>query len=150
MAIWQFDCMVIIKDNIGLDIESEEILIWRDSNLLDVFYKKIESILPQEKSWSKERCQYGHIDKTCIELIYYKIKKRFIFKLRLDLRSLSKSDLVKILDMINEINGRILYQGEIYSPDLEILLELLKESDAARFCEDPRGFFENLNKIEDK
>ena len=145
MAIWQFDCMVIPHDNIEMDVDSEDILLWKGENILVDLEEKIEQILLRNKSWSKDIYQYGSLDKTCIELLCENACT-FEFSMRLDLRSLSKENFKRIVGMIGEINGYILYQKEIYSPDFGIIIEVLKKSPAAQFCRDPIGYFESLEK----
>lgn len=145
MAIWQFDFMVIPKSNVAMDMHTDEILLWR-VELLEDFRENIKEILPLKKSWSKNIILYGNVDETCIELFCEQMMLEFSVKL--DLRSLSKEVFNKIIDMISEIDGQILYQEKLYPSDSEVLIQLVRESDAARFCKNPREYFDNFgNKL---
>lgn len=87
MAIWQFDCYIIPKENVTANIclEGDEIFIWGRQS---VPIEKID-FLEQQKSWSEKIFQYGKADETCIEFFYEKDILMEIY-CRLDLRSLSK------------------------------------------------------------
>jgi len=144
MAIWQFDCMVFPEIKKDGNIESEDILVWEKSMLSDDFYRDVETILPLEKSWSKKREQYGKGDGTCIELIDCEHDNEIEFKVRLDLRVLSKEDFEAILSIISKVGGLMLYQGKIYPPNKEEILRLIMGSDMARFCENPTKYLKKL------
>jgi len=139
MAIWQFEFMVIPSSNATMDISSEEILLWK-TELLKDFKESIEKILSLEKNWSEDIEQCGKIDETCIKFLHE--NSRTEVSVRLDLRSLSKQNFEKILSMISEVKGQILYQEKLYLPDFNQILQLWRESDAARFCKNPKEYFE--------
>lgn len=63
---------------------------------------------------------------------------------RFDLRSLSKKLLKEILDYVKKIKGMIFYEGKIYFPRLVEIIELMKNSKANKFCQNPMHFFEEL------
>ena len=65
---------------------------------------------------------------------------------RLDLRSLSKKMLKEILAYVEKKGGMIFYEGKIYSPDINEIIELMKKSKANKFCQNPMNFFEDLSK----
>ncbi len=142
MAIWQFDCYIISKKNVDTNIYSdfEDIIFWGKQN------KSIEKIdfLKKERSWSDKTSQYGKEDETCIEFFY---EDGFLKEIncRLDLRSLSKNVLQKILNYAREIGGKIFYNGIICEPNINEVIELIKDSDASRYCQDPRDYFQNLS-----
>lgn len=64
---------------------------------------------------------------------------------RLDLRSLSKEMLRKILDYTKEMDGMIFYKNKIYPPNMEDIIELMKRSNANKFCQNPRNYFEEIS-----
>jgi hypothetical protein len=141
MAIWQFECMVIPSENAEMDISSEDILLWR-TKLLKTFMGNIKKILPLEKNWSEDIEQYGKIDETCIKILHEKDMAEV--SVRLDLRSLSKKDFEMIIGIISETKGQILYQEKLYQPDFNEIIRLTRESDAARFCENPTEYLKSL------
>lgn len=63
---------------------------------------------------------------------------------RLDLRSLSKKILEKILGYAQEIDGMIFYENKIYTPKIDEIVEVLKKSNANKFCQSPPHFFEEM------
>ena len=141
MAIWQFSCHVIPKENedISNDLDFDEILEWRKQGTST---EKID-FLDKRKSWSDEISQYGKEDETCIEFIY---DNEVLMEIhcRLDMRSLTKEMLKKILNFVEEIDGLIFYEGEIYSPNMSEIIEIIKKSRATRFCKDPIKFLQEL------
>jgi hypothetical protein len=141
MAIWQFECMVIPNENTEMDISSEDILLWR-TELLKTFMENIKKILPFEKNWSEDIEQYGKVDETCIKILHEKDMAEV--SIRLDLRSLSKKDFETIISIVSEAKGQILYQEKLYQPDFNEIIILIRESDAARFCENPTEYFKSL------
>lgn len=144
MAIWQFDCYIIPEKNVIANIcsDSEDILAWGTQS---ISIEKID-FLEKQKSWSSKISQYGKEDETCIEFFY---EKDFLVEIhcRLDLRSLSKKMLKKILDYVQKIEGMVFYEGKIYSPDVNEIIELMKNSKANKFCQNPMDFFEELSSI---
>ena len=142
MAIWQFDFYVVPKKNYikGEDFSNEYILSWSqyDISLVEIDF------LDKEKRWSNSIVQYGHIDETCIKF-RYENKKLEEISCRLDLRSISKVILNKILDYIKNIDGMIIYEGNIYDPNVDDILNLIKSSKAYKFCKEPMKVFEELS-----
>lgn len=147
MALWQFDCMIIPDKNISLDVESDEILSWKEIELLLDIKKVLANILSYSKGWSKDILIYGKEDGTCIKLLFENDTLDEII-LRLDLRSLTREMLSIILEFVKSINGHILYSGSIYIADMNAIIPLLKESDAGRFCMNPKDYFEELERKE--
>ena len=143
MAIWQFDCYIIPKKNViaNVCLDSDDILAWGTQSI------SIENInfLEKQKSWSSKILQYGKEDETCIDFFY---EKGFLTEIncRFDLRSLSKEMLQKILDYVQKIEGMIFYDGKIYSPDINEIIELMKNSKANKFCQNPINFLDELSR----
>jgi hypothetical protein len=142
MAIWQFECMIIPSGNVIMNIFSEEILLWKAESL-EAFRENIKKIFPLEESWSKDIEQYGKIDGTCIKFLHEKEMVEVL--LRLDLRSLSRQNFEEIFGMVGEVDGQILYQEKLYHPDFNEIIKLVRESDAARFCENPEEYLGGLD-----
>ena len=65
MAIWQFDCMVIPHDNIEMDVDSEDILLWKGENILVDLEEKIEQILKIHQLNSSVRAEQLSIEIFC-------------------------------------------------------------------------------------
>lgn len=61
------------------------------------------------------------------------------------MRSISKTLLENILSFINMINGKVYINGKSYKADVPSIIELVRDSDAARFCKSPMDYFKNLD-----
>ena len=140
MAVWQFQSYIIPSDNIDIVNNEDNAVSWHD--------RKIENIsvnfLPLGKSWSKDIVIYGNVEETCFELLYDD-KALVEISCRLDLRSLTKSLLHNVINYVQSINGFFFYKGKSYPPNYKEIVNLLKESDANRWCENPAGFIQSLN-----
>lgn len=146
MAVWQFDCHIIPKKNVmkNISLLNDEILIWGKQSLA---IEKID-FLKKQQSWSPKITQYGMMDETCIEFFY---EKDILIEIycRLDLRTLTKKMLEKILEYIQSINGMILYENKVYNPNMQELVEVLKKTSTYKFCQSPALFLEELSKKSD-
>lgn len=143
MALWQFECLIIPKacspEFNNLDIKS-----WLGITINDETIQYLQKILVPQKSWSKDILQFGHDDETCIKII--KENNNFDEIIcKLDLRTLKRIDIEKILNFIEKINGELFYLNNVYPSTLDSLLTLINKSDAYKFCQNPIKYFENLN-----
>ena len=147
MAVWQFDCYIIPKKNVTANacLESDEILVWGKQTAA---IEKID-FLEKQKSWSPKISQYGKSDETCIEFFY---ENEILIEIycRLDLRSLSKKILEKILGYAQEIDGMIFNENKIYTPKIDEIVEVIKKSNANKFCQSPTWFFEEISQKSNK
>lgn len=142
MAIWQFGCHIISKEKADIrnHLDFDEILTWRKQ---DTSIEEID-FLDKQQSWSNKISQYGNTDETCIEF-FYENGELLEIECRLDLRSLSREMLENILNYVEKIGGLIFYEGEIYSPNMSEIIEIIKKSRATRFCKDPIKFLQELD-----
>lgn len=132
MAIWQFQCNIIpLRGNINA-LNFDEIISWQNNI----------TFLERKKSWSENIIQYGNIDETCIEFIYGKGALEEI-NCRLDLRTLSKENLIQILEYIQNIGACFIVENKIYSPDLEKIIPVIKQSKAYQYCKNPLEYIKN-------
>lgn len=139
MALWQFDFYIVPKEKCvaGVDSSNEDILSWKQNSISSI---RID-FLERQTSWTKDIVQYGKEDETCIRFLYADGIMEEV-NCRFDLRSLSKKMLEKILAYIQKIEGMIFYEGKIYHPNIEEVVELMKKSNANKFCQNPRNYFE--------
>lgn len=142
MALWQFDFYIVPREKsvIVEDLENEDILSWKqdDISLIEIDF------LEKETSWTKDIVQYGKADETCIQFLYEDEVLEEI-NCRFNLRSLSKKMLEKILDYVEKKEGMIFYEGKIYAPQIDEIIELMKSSKVNKFCQNPINFFEKLS-----
>ncbi|WP_073291955.1 hypothetical protein [Anaerosporobacter mobilis] len=142
MALWQFNSYIVPKQKVVIEekLDEENILSW---NMCNISLDKID-FLEKQVSWTEDIVQYGKDNETCIQFLYEGGLVEEI-SCRFDLRSLSKKMLEQILDYINKIEGMIFYEGNIYSPSIEEIVELMKKSKANKFCQNPTNYFEEMS-----
>lgn len=142
MALWQFDCYIVPGRNadINIKLEMEDVISWgkQDTSL------EMIDFLEKQKNWSAKISQYGKEDETCIEFFYENGVLEEI-NCRLDLRSLTKKILEQILDYVRKIEGFIFYDNKLFPPNIEEIVELLKCSNANKFCQNPIRYFEEIS-----
>jgi len=138
MALWQFDFYIVPRERCVIveNLESKDILSWKQNSisLIEIDF------LEKNPNWTEDIVQYGKADETCIQFLYEDEALEEI-SCRFDLRSLSKKMLEKILDYIERINGMVFYEGKIYAPEINGIIELMKNSKANKFCQNPINFF---------
>lgn len=137
MAIWQVDFSVIDKNKKNDD---EDICYWeREPN--DVFDI---TFLNKFDSWSKDIIQYGDLQKTCIELLVE--NERIVeVNVRLDLRTLTKDLLMNVIDYIIRLNANIYYQNKIVIPSIKNICNIIINSNAYKYCNNPLSYIDDLN-----
>lgn len=141
MAIWQFSFYIVPNCK---NCNKDEMFSWIGKQVkvdTNVFFK---GLFDEKKSWCKDIKLFGNEESTCIEFF---IEHGNIEEIscRLDLRTLSRNELEKILEYINSINGKIFYENQIYDADIHEVTKLIKNSVAYKFCKEPRKFFEELS-----
>ena len=140
MAIWQFQCN-IIPARMNIDgLSRDELISWKG---VPQPLHKIK-FLEEEKSWSKDIIQYGKLDETCIEFMYVDNILDEI-SCRLDLRSLTKTNFILLIEYVKEIGAIFLVGDKIYSPQIEEMLEIMKKSRANQFCKNPVEYISSQN-----
>ena len=136
MAAWQFHCNIVpARDNIE-ELSRDEITSWKDvpHPTHDIEF------LEKAKSWSGDIIQYGNIDETCIEFIFDKDKLEEI-NCRLDLRSLTKQKFASLIEYVQTIGALFLVGDIVYPPKIEIMVEVMKRSEANQYCQNPMEYF---------
>ena len=140
MAIWQFQCN-IIPARVNFDrLSRDKIVSWKG----ETQPSNEVTFLEQEKSWSKDIIQYGKSGETGIEFIYIDNMLDEI-DCRLDLRRLTKTELILLVEYVQEIGAMFLVGDMIYAPKVESLLEAMKNSKANQYCKNPMNYILSLN-----
>lgn len=143
MAVWQFQCNIIpLRENID-KLSRDEMITWKEISqpVINIDF------LEREKSWSTDIVQYGKADETCIEFYYDKDKLEEI-DCRLDLRTLTKHNLIQIVKYVQSIRACFLVDDKVYPPQLEIMIAVMKQSRANQYCKNPLEYFISINEIE--
>lgn len=139
MAVWQFYCNIISQAKTNNTLDYDEMKSWKD-----VPQPKYNiHFLQLEKSWSQDIVQYGNIDETCIEFIYDEDKLEEI-RCRLDLRSLTKYTLSQLVGYVQKIEACFLVENNIYPPQIEIVINVMMQSNANRYCKSPIDYIKSL------
>ena len=151
MAIWQVSFFVIREaklktiDIANIEANQEKLLVWNETQISVDSLEKISKVLPATISWSENIKQFGEIESTCVELFYSNDGTGNVeISCRLDIRSLSELEFMTIIDFINQNNGVILYEHEIYEATVKSLKNIITNSHSFKFCKDPKAFFDSL------
>lgn len=147
MAIWQFDCMIVHpnRDISGCN-DNDKYISWHGIKIPEESFEFLSRHLPIEKSWSYDIRQYGNRDSTCIEI--YMLENDFDeIRCRFDLRNISMPLLENIIAFINMINGAVYINGKTIEANMQSIIKLVRDSDAARFCNNPIEFFKIMQPI---
>ena len=140
MAIWQFQCN-IIPTRLNIDrLSRDEMISWKGVSQTPHEINFLE----QEESWSKDIIQYGKSDETCIEFMYIDNRLEEI-NCRLDLRNLTKTNLILLIEYVQEIGAMFLVGDMVCLPKIEVMLEIMKKSRANQFCKNPVEYILSQN-----
>lgn len=105
---------------------------------------KISESLPREKSWFDDIIQYGNLEETCLEISYENGRVSEI-SCRIDIRSCTKEIFDAIIYFINMNEAVILSGGVFYEVNNKVMKEIIKNSNAYRFCENPIEYLDKIN-----
>ncbi|MBP3199723.1 MAG: hypothetical protein J6N21_22385 [Butyrivibrio sp.] len=140
MAIWQVDFSVIDKNK---RYDDEDICYWvkEPNNAFDIAF------LDKCESWSEDIIQYGDLQKTCIELLVENGKIVEI-NVRLDLRTLTKDLLMNVIDYIIRLNANVYFQNKIVIPSVNNVCNIIINSNAYKYCNNPLSYIDDLNEYD--
>lgn len=138
MAIWQFSCNIVPYRKNIMSLTANEIISW---NEMSISVPEI-NFLEQKVSWSKNIIQYGNIDETCIEFIYDNTLEEIFC--RLDLRNLTKKQLNSIVEYVQKLGAMFFVDGIVYEPKNDIIVSLLRKSDAFKYCQNSNEYLKNI------
>lgn len=125
MAIWQ----------VPIKLKRKGDMQHGSQNLMEELYK----ILPQRTSWNASILQFGNLDSTCLEID----SAHESTLLRIDVRTITKVELETISKCIVSNGWRI--DGE-KEPTFDVIVEMIRQSDACRFVKDGENFLRSINK----
>lgn len=140
MAVWQISFQ-IVPENSSLNELKEENFSWKE-NTNNIPTENIKNEFGIADSWSNNLTIFGKLDKTCIEILKVE-DEEFEISCKYDVFQEDSKSADVILDFMKDIKGEIYIDGEIYSPTLENFIEILRNSEAAKFAKDQEGYFRN-------
>lgn len=149
MAIWNFEFYIVKKAKSNLISKNndvfDEIISWEGFNVSKISLTEIEKLFPTYKSWHDEIIQYGKSDGTNIRFYYEGEILSEIF-CSIDVRSIDIHQIKVIIEFINSNDSMIFTNNKVYPASVSNFKELIKGSQAFKFCENPRGFIEQLDR----
>lgn len=130
MAVWQVEFS--LNNNLGTQkpILSEESII------------RLCSVLPIGKSWHDDLTVYGELDGTCV--CVWNNHDSVEISCRIDVSSLKKSVVNAIINFAKANNLTFVYNQEAVDANLDGIKDVLINSPAYKFLENPNVFFDNI------
>ena len=149
MAIWNFEFNIVKKIRTSLNPTNhdvfDEIISWEGYNVKTTSLTEIEKIFPIYKSWNDSIIQYGDKDSTNIKFYYEDEILSEVF-CSIDVRSLDIKQIKSIIEFINSNNSVIFINDKFFNASVANFRELIKNSQAFKYCENPIGFIQQLDK----
>lgn len=130
MAIWQVEFSLKNGSNEPKTILSEESLI------------KLSSDLPMGKSWHNDLVVYGELESTCV--CVWKDSDRVEISCRFDVSSLRDDVINALINFAKANNLTFVYNQEAVDANLDGIKDVLINSPAYKFLENPNVFFDNI------
>lgn len=141
MAIWQVQ-LYIVPSKFNTMTENETTFSIEKAEIIENEFKCFTNILNREDSWGKGTKQFGSLDATCVEIFYF--DNDIEISCRLDLRTLTKAELKSIIAFTENIDGEFLYNNEIVKSEYRQIINILKKSNAFKFCENHIKFISEI------
>jgi len=149
MAIWQVDLKLAPKDKLNTkdSIENLEFSsLWSRYNISKDSIEEVGKVLKRTDSWSNDIVQLGDISSNVIELFFEEGNISEV-TCRLDLRNLNIEIMDTILRFIWANDLAVIVDNRAYMEiNREVLVDIIKKSEAYRFINDPKVFLELLGK----
>ncbi|WP_437755253.1 hypothetical protein [Sorangium sp. So ce1389] len=150
MAIWQCSFLLVPSTELGRDaalllerMESGD--LWAHAQPDEAIERAATDVLGRSPSWSPEVDIWGHDDTTCLTMIREGGRVVEVL-LRIDLRSVQRADLVRLLDGLRRAGVLLVDETkQLHEPTLPAVLHALKMSRAWRYVEDPRAYIASLS-----
>ena len=130
MAIYQVEFNLNDSSNAQKTILSEESLI------------KLSSDLPMGKSWHNDLVVYGELESTCV--CVWKDSDMVEVSCRFDVSSLRDDVINALINFAKANNLTFVYNQEAVDANLDGIKDVLINSPAYKFLENPNVFFDNI------
>ena len=134
MAIWQVSFSILNNSKSNC---------WNEK-----FWHSLENIskeFPEKESWCPSLKQYGDLESTNFEI---DLDDKDIL-LRIDLRNITREQLIAICDFINTNNYLVQYENKIFAPNLDDFVAILSNSKSKEFLTNPSLYLDNLGQTGD-
>lgn len=144
MAIWQVALELVPKDKVNSKVSIENLepsSLWNGFDIRKDSIEEVGKVLKRTESWSKDIVQLGNLSGTVIE-IFYEEGNISEVTCRLDLRNINIEILDTILNFIWANDLVVIVDNTVYMElNREVLVDIIKKSEAYRFINDPEVFF---------
>jgi hypothetical protein len=160
MAIWQWDLTLVPRYEVTqlfssipqyMDFDWFETIEWWKSISSDKMTGFFDGILPTYFTpWAKDTLSWGSDDGNRIQMSVELGNVKHLF-IRIDLRSLNLSLLEFLTDFSSE-NGFLFFAFDtqkFIEPDLELVIDAIKNSRKMGFVNNPEKFFEDKRYLDD-
>jgi hypothetical protein len=149
MAIWQ--CSFLLApdterecDPGALVAKLENGMFWESAQPDEEIGRTAEKVLGKSPTWSAEVDIWGDESSTCLKMIREGEKIVEII-LRVDLRSVRKVDLMRLLDGFRQAHVVLIDEdGRRCEPTIQAVCAAMEASAAWRYVQDPRVFLASL------
>jgi hypothetical protein len=160
MAIWQYEFYLLPKKRV-VDLfssvptrltrqEYELTDWWEGHNLTSDHEVKVSQILPRQASWSDEIKSWGNEEGNRIDICFDNNTIEEIL-VRVDVRDISYQFIDRILSLTRDLNCLLLTEEMlILHPIKDLLINSIKNSEAAKFVCNPEMFLQNKKHELDK
>lgn len=119
---------------------------WKDINVPDDLVQVVESILPEAQSWSDKARMFGN-DRTNEIEVWYADGKVDCISFSWDVSHSDLEVLNQIVSLARRLGASIVTnQARVINADMETVLKDVMQSNAYRFCKDPRAFLSELSR----
>ncbi|XYH97309.1 hypothetical protein ACMHYB_57725 [Sorangium sp. So ce1128] len=155
MAIWQ--CSFLLVPSTELSGDAELLLermesgdLWAHAQPDEAIEQAATDVLGRSPSWSPEVDIWGCEDSTCLTMVREGNRVVEVL-LRVDLRSVQRADLVRLLDGFRRARVVLIDEAkQLHEPALPAVLHALRMSTAWKYARDPRAFIASLSDPEDR
>lgn len=148
MAIWQVDFSIVKKSNISLKIDNiDDLISWNNDEINLMSLDSLKMVFKYKVDKNGKYDIFGSYEETIIKIFHYS-EMGCEISVRIDVRSINRTQMTAILSFIHMNNAVILYDSTFFEPTKDNLLKIISESRAMKFFSDPHKFFDELDEGE--
>ena len=156
MALWQFDVQlmpdVVVPDAESYiaasitDLRLETDHWWRFNQPPANFRDTISARFPTKDSWADDLLQWG-VEKGVLVELWLDESVVSSISARLAIPQLTADNIANFCGLASDLDSHVyvMETQEIVAPLPTLLIPHIQTSRAAKFCSDPKGFFDNLD-----
>lgn len=140
MALWQLSFQIVDREHINFRNE-EEMYVWNKQRVITAnMYYSLEKAMKVGKTWTEKLLVLGNLEDTAVE-IFTVGENTVEISCKYSVIQYDEECTKLILSYISEIDGMILYMNQFYEPKLDVFINLIKTSEAAKFVTQQENYF---------